>query len=161
MTFGTLALRTGATCTGPSRCTGPKALQRQPTHDKEEEDEGDNDPWPLAPPSLRGPRLGDEPAFAGPRRGEAARIALAEDLRGRDAFGLCLREIGFQLRRHLLGHRIRHTQPFPFIPALLDERRHHGTSNSIVARTESTPPRTSCHARIPSARARRPVGEAR
>ena len=90
-----------------------------------------------------------------PRRSEAARIALPEDLGGGDAVGLRLGEVGLELRGHLVGHRIRHTQPFPFVPALLDERRHHGTSNSIVARTESTSPRTSCHARTPSARARR------
>ena len=77
------------------------------------------------------------------------------------AVGLCLGEIGLELRRHLLGEEVGHAEPLPLPPALLDEGRHHATSASIVARTESTSPRTSRHARTPSASARRPLGEAR
>ena len=112
-------------------------------------------------PVLLRPRLGDEPALARPRRGEAAWIALAEHLGGRDAVGLRLGEVGLELRRHLLGEDVRHAEPPPLPPALLDVRSHHATSASIVASTESTSPRTSRHARTPSASARRPLGEAR
>ena len=64
------------------------------------------------------------PAFARPARGEAARVALAEDLRGRDAVGLRLREVGLELRRHLLGqesgtpsrfHSCRHSSTYAVI----------------------------------------------
>jgi hypothetical protein len=86
--------------------------------------------------------------------------ALTEHLGGGDAVGLCLGEIGLELRGHLLGEQIRHAEPLPLPPALLDERRHHVTSASIIARTESTSPRTSRQASTPSVSARRPLGDA-
>ena len=110
---------------------------------------------------LFGGALCDETTLAGPRGGEAARVALAEHLGRRDSVRLRLGEIGLELRGHFLGEAGRHSEPLPLPPALLDVRIHHATSASIDASTESTSPRTSRHARTPSASALRPLGEAR
>src|SRR5436305_240903 len=83
----------------------------RPGREKEEEENRDNDPWPDAPPSLLWGRFGYEAAFAGPVRGEAARVALAEQLGGRDAVGVRLGEVGLELSRHLLGEEVGHAEP--------------------------------------------------
>ena len=95
--------------------------------------------------------------FAAKRRGSLSPSISAAETPSASRLG----EVGLELRRHLLGEEVGHAEPLPLLPALLDERGHHATSASIGARTESTSPRTSRHARTPSASARRPLGEAR
>ena len=77
------------------------------------------------------------PRSVRPGGGERPRIRghASEVLRGGDAFGLGLFEVGGQVCRHLLGERIGDAKSPPLLATLLNEFTHEATSTLTEAST--------------------------